>query len=213
MDLQFTDEVLEIVKKATGRHRDDIERATKEAELKIRALENFDEIVGALVTAAVKELVYRERCVTNHRIKTETGQYGGAAKVVVGNSSGVQRAAESCYNKMIGGMRLGSILGKDLRGLAETEASLASGHSYNRALLLRLDPLVPADKRIQDAIPEKKLRKIMEQLRAKYRDRELVNETEKGIPVLMPLGERELASAGSNSKRRKQRAAALAKPR
>lgn len=213
MDVNFTEEVLEIVKKATKRHRDDVEKATEEAEAAIRALDDFDEIVPVLVTAAVKELIYRERCVTNRRIKTETGQYGGAAKVVVGNSKAVQRAAESCYNKMIGSMRLGSILGKDLRPLAETEAALANGHSYNRALFMNLASIVPAEKRVQDAVPEKKLRKIMEQLRTKYRDGESRSESDGEFAVPMPLGENGLASESRPAKRQKQRAAALSKPR
>ena len=170
MDVKFPAEVLAIIKKAASRYPSDIVKATDDAENKIRALPDFDEIVHILIRAAIQEQVYEARHAVTRQIKYETGQYGGPAKVVSGESEGVKRAAISCYQFRIGSTILGLVLGEELLVLAAAENAIGNGHLYNAELLTKLKPLVPEGKRVQDAVSEKKLRAIMESIRKKYED-------------------------------------------
>lgn len=213
MDVQFTEEVIEIARKADRRFPSDIVKATDEAERKIRALPDFDEIVDTLVRSAVRELVYYARHVVTTRIKNETGARCTKAKVVVGKSNGVLRAAESCYNHRIAGTILGMVYGKDLADIAASEAAVGKGHLFNSALAAKLSEIVPAESMVQDAVPETKLRKIMKELQRKLRGGESSLEFVEANSVTLPLGEALGADERHAAKRIKQRAAALAKPR
>lgn len=165
MDVQFPAEILEIIRKSADKHKTDIPAATSEAERKIRARPDFGSVVDTLVRAAIQEQVYVARHRITSRIKYETGQYGGPPKVIAGESVGGRRAAISCYEHRIAGTILGLVLGENLMDIADSEDAIGNGHLFNARLAMALRPLVPDGKYVKDAVPEKKLRVIMENLR------------------------------------------------
>ena len=69
------------------------------------------------------------------------------------------------YNYRIGGTLLGLVFGKDLLGIAEHERAIAEGHTFNARLAEALNPIVPANKRVKDAVAEKRLQMIFRQIR------------------------------------------------
>lgn len=156
--MDIPENVLRIVEEAAGKHPADIPKAVERAEKGIRGLAEFDELVSMLVRNTVQELVYDARHRANTRMRREAGDYGGPAKVVSGDSASLGRVCESVYSYRIAGTVLGLVKGADLQAIAEGERSVASGHLFNVRLCLKLQELVPADKRVQDAVTEKRLR-------------------------------------------------------
>lgn len=90
---------------------------------------------------AVQAILHSERGKLNNDIRRAMTRKAvrpsaGPPKVVVLASAGVQRvAAESLFNLMIGGFRLGDLQGTQLDEIATRERHVADGHR-DRALLL-----------------------------------------------------------------------------
>lgn len=156
--MQYPESFLDIIETTVKEYPSDIDRATEEAEKKIRALPEFAGFVDALVRSAVRELVYDQRHIVNVRTKKQAGYYGGQTKLNR-SANGVLAAYESVYQYHIAGTVLGEILGEDLSDIAANERAIASGHTFNADLCEWLAGLVPEGKKVHQAITEKKLRK------------------------------------------------------
>lgn len=166
--MQWPDEVVSIVTRATERHGENIDKAAEESEVKIRALPEFKQIQEQLVTAAVRELVYDHRHRSNVEMKRETGHYDTQRAFQVGSATAA--AYQSVYDYYISGMQLGSVLGSQLADISASEFAKANGHAFNAQLCLSLKRVVPDDKRVRDCVSEPKLRamftKIQKQAKA-----------------------------------------------
>lgn len=162
----FSEEVYKIVRECVARHATP-EDAAKAAEQRIRALGEFQQLIAAMVTTTVNELVYRERHAVNKALKGSRGEYGQPAKVVVGASTAVNELYQSYYNYSIGASRLGMLMGKELLPLAEIERIQADGHVFNAELLEALHELVPADRQVMQAVNHRKLKVLFETIKRK----------------------------------------------
>jgi hypothetical protein len=164
--MEYPDNVLRIAERAAKQHPDDITKAVDCAERDVRALPEFREIVAVLVRGAVQGLVYEARHQTNRSIRREAGEYGGPAKVS-GASDAVNTVYKSVYDYCIGRTTLGRVLGKELPGIAESERAIAEGHVFNAELCEALSRMVPEERAVKDAVPEKKLRGLFRRLQRK----------------------------------------------
>ena len=157
---QWPQSILSIAKQMAEKYGDDINKATEEAEKQIRKLPEFTELVNRFITHSVRDLIYVERHKENTRIKNGQGAFHSKPQVN-GVCDSVHRALASVYyNYRIGGITLGSTLGGDLLGIAEKEASIAQGHTNNATLCTLLAKIVPEDKTVREAVPEKKLKQL-----------------------------------------------------
>ena len=152
--------VQKVVEDATARYASDIDRATREAMKRIKKLPEYPQLVEMFLEKAVQEMVYDARHIVNVRTKRQAGVYGGKGKVRVGDSSAVRRVTDSMYNYHIAGTVLGLVIGKDLPTIAESELRIGNGHLHNSRLCYYLSRIVPKDKRVKDAVTEKKLREL-----------------------------------------------------
>jgi hypothetical protein len=160
----FEENVINIVRQAVADHPKP-EDAQQAAEQKIRRLPHFRDLLQELVKTAVLDLVHRERSAVNRSLRTQAGQFGQPAKVVVGASQAVCRAYQSYYNYFVGGSMLGMIKGEHLLGLAEQERALAAGHIFNARLLEELGAIVPAGREVQQVVSERRLKNMFERLK------------------------------------------------
>lgn len=101
----------------------------------------------------------------NVAMKRETRQYGGPAKVCVGQSQAVASVSQSLYGYRIGGSVLGSLGRERLLELAVASQNAAEGHQFNASLCNRLAGMVK-DKTVREAVSQNKLRAIFAQLQA-----------------------------------------------
>jgi hypothetical protein len=159
--MEYPTSVLEIAERQAARFPADIDSAVNEAEKAIRRLPEFDSLVDLMVHNAVQELIYSFRHRDKVQMKNDMGQYGGPAKVTSGASAVANRAERSAYEFHMAGTMLGLILGKDLESIAQSEAAIAHGHDFNARLCRRLMSLVPDESRVQDAVSEKRLRRLI----------------------------------------------------
>lgn len=158
---EYPESVLRIAKAAVLKYKEDVQEAVKEANKNVRRLKNFDELVDLLVSKAMQDLVYDVRHTTNVQTRRDEGKYGPGAKVGVGSSEAVQRASQSVLDSyFIGATVLGSLLGKQLQEIEDSERMIANGHNFNAELCSRLKPLVPANKTVRECVSKRKIRTI-----------------------------------------------------
>jgi hypothetical protein len=159
--MRFPKEVYEIVAKAVEKFKSDndesIALATQEAEKKIRALPNFNQMIAELITSSIRELVFDERHNKNVDMKRKAGVYGPPGKVNVVSSKSVREAAGISYQYFVAGMTLGLILGSQLPACADQERRHGEGHFKNYRFLSMLIPLVANDKRVMDCVSKKRI--------------------------------------------------------
>ncbi len=165
--MQYPTEVLEIVSECVEKFPDDIQAAAEEAERSIRLLPGFKVLVNQLVERAVKEMVYAERCKINHARKTASGAYH--TKVKPGHRYAENEEAvkvdTSVYNYYIGGVTLGSLLGRELDEVACSEAEIAKGHLFNVDLCKEVRKYVSDDVQVRQALKADKLQEIFNKVR------------------------------------------------
>jgi hypothetical protein len=163
--IEFPDSVHRIVKRAVAKHPGDgdLDKAVDMAEAQIRRLRAFEDIVGGLVRKGVAQLVHDARHSQNISIRKEAGEYGQPAKVSVGTSAAVTRAATSVYDYYIDGTRLGSVFGRDLLRVADEQQAVAEGHSFNARLCRKLKPLVADDKQVEQVVKPARLKALFKE--------------------------------------------------
>lgn len=157
--------VSDIISSSVQNYPTDMKKALEESLERIKRLPNYRSLVEDLIKGHVQTMIYEARHRQNVRIRRETGQYGQPSKVKVGESKEVRDSYMSCYLYFIGGMTLGQMTGDDLVEIALGEKMKAEGHMYNVKLLEAIQPFVKSDQRVQDAIPEKKLKGIFSRVR------------------------------------------------
>ena len=164
--MKFPEEVLTIVKEANTNNPSKPEDATAEALNGVTGLSSYDELVGMLVEQAVKNLIFDDRHLINVRIKNQAGAYNKTSKTVVGDSPAVRRAEISAYLFNVAGTTLGEVFGKEFLDFADIEDNKAEGHAFNSRLYRRLSDIVPPNKKVKNAITEKKLKALFSELQA-----------------------------------------------
>ena len=165
--MDYPKSVYEIVTRAANKHKQNIESAVAMAVAGVKKLPEYSSIVDSLVYSAIQDLVYDSRHNANTSIKRQSGAYGGKSKIVVGQSVSIQEAYQSIYDIRIAGNILGYIVGKELAGLAEKERATGDGHYVNAKLVESLVAIVPENKRVRDAVTEKRLRVLLKQAQEK----------------------------------------------
>lgn len=164
--MDFPEAVLALVREAEAKNPNDIDEAVETAAKKIRKLPEFDSLVDAFVTRAVRELIHDARHNETRLIKKEAGSYDAIPKVSsVGDA--VNRAAMSVYLYRIAGRTLGDLLGSELEAIAKNENEIAEGHLFNARLMDRLRKMVPEDKRVREAVKESRLNALFKECEKK----------------------------------------------
>jgi hypothetical protein len=156
----------DIVARATRENGDDIPSAVDAAEAGVRRHPEFPDVVDTLVRDAIQGAVYAARGLSNRELKSETC-YGGPAKVRVGDSESIGRVYQSVFDYYIGSRTLGDLLGSELEDVEVNETEKAAGHMFNARLAAELRKVVPADKRVREAVSQKKLEKLFKSLRGR----------------------------------------------
>lgn len=162
----FPESVRKAVLEAVRRSPQDTGRAIDFAEQAIRGLPEFGDLLSKLVRSAVEDLVYDVRHSLN-RATRRGGEAppGAASRATLGGTTAAREVYRSAYDYHIAGTSLGSILGKDLLGLAKREHEMAGGHLFNARLCEALRPLVADMETVKSAVPnEKKLKAIFARL-------------------------------------------------
>lgn len=122
-----------------------------------------DELKEALIDLAIRELIYRNRCVFNKTLKREVLSSDPKLKPL---SDSVMGAASSFYDLYVGSNRLGSILGKQLLPLAADERATAEGHIDNAQFFESIATRykIPPEGRVEDYVKEIELRRLYTKL-------------------------------------------------
>ncbi len=140
-----------------------IEDATAELMSTIVDDPEYDQWSAMIRRRFCQGLIYDARHKSNVELKRQSGQYGGPGRVSMASES-VNQTCISVFQHYIAGRTLGSLLGKELAGIANSESEIAAGHQFNAALLRWLEGKVPAEKRVADAVSEKALTKVYRNL-------------------------------------------------
>jgi hypothetical protein len=168
---------LQLAKESISKHGD-VQDAIGAFRSALREHDEFPSLVEVLFGVATAELIYEQRHSINIATKRANGDYGKPGKTIVGESKTIQSMYERFF---FGGQCLGDILGERLSGLAESEEAQAHGHGLNAALLNRLSKIVPEDKTVRQAVTEKKLRQLWNQVKKSLSDRDGVSEADRRI--------------------------------
>lgn len=170
--MEFPESILSKCREASRKHANDIPKAIEEAERNIRALPEFREWAGSLITQAISDLVYAARHTDNQAIKRRNGSYGGQAKVNPAASSEVKRLYDDLYQYRIGGRTLGDLKGSELKPIADHERSIAANHTLNALLLESLikEPGFDEDKPVRDFVKPQRLKTIYQRCEKKSRE-------------------------------------------
>ncbi len=162
--VECPESIREIISKAATKFRDDIKKAVKGAEEQIVKCEEFEEFKKLAVTRFVRELIHDSRSQQNGVLRAQLGHSGpsksGLSEVTA------QVAMISVFHHCIDGRSLGSILGTELACIRDACGERAKGELFNAGLVEALMPLVPADKRVDQAVTEAKLRKIYQTIQS-----------------------------------------------
>lgn len=156
----YSETILEAAKLATEQHPEDISQAVDCAEKRIRELPEFQAHIDAFVRQSVQELVYRFRCQSNAEVRR--GYAVPRPKVIVGQSKTVNGAYAEYYGFHVAGRTLGSVMGKELEAIADSEQRTGDGYHFRARLARLLCEIVPADKTVRQSVNGKKLMAIFE---------------------------------------------------
>lgn len=166
MEFEFPEWMSGIVERAAEAYPSAIDQAWKEAEAEIREHKEFPDIREQLISYAIRRHVYVARGESNRVVKVGfTSSDRNPTKVNGLCDTYKKICRENVYSYKIGSKALGDILGKELARLAETQFSIASGHTFNGKVLEYLAGVVPADDTpVRKAIKEKKLYATMKRI-------------------------------------------------
>lgn len=164
------EEIRKLVKEAVEKFNE-IDDQVQWLEVEARKLPDYKSFMAGLLHTAFYALVWKQRSKVSRKTKAR------ATKRKVNPHDDV---ADVIYRRVFGdtiyinGRTLNEIFGKDLLPLAEAEEAIGKGHSKNATFLRRLHPLVPAEKKVGETVPDK-------QLKALYRT--VVNEDDEGLAM------------------------------
>ncbi len=165
--MELPESILNAVSKGAKMHPDSVKKATDHANKACEKLPEFVEWRDNLVWCALQDQVHEARHTMNRQVRNEQGCYGGPAKVVSGASKAVDAAARSVYLYHIAGKTLGNLFGEDLLNLSKTQHETAKGYTFNGRLLEKLHRLVPKTKQVREAVTEKRLKALFQEVGGK----------------------------------------------
>lgn len=159
--------LLDSVRKIVEDHPESIDAALEKAVKAVHRMPERETFIATLERQAIREIVCGFRHQINVTFRNGNGDYATKPRAEIDAS--VSKVYESIYNYVIAGMAIGWLVGKDLTRLAEMERNRADGHVFNAKFLESIiaSGAVGEDQRVMDAIPEKRLRKIFDQLNGK----------------------------------------------
>lgn len=160
--MEIPQEVREIVRSAYAEYPEDMGAALELAIKMVSQSENYEDLRQSLVARAIEGLLQEERHILNTQLRKASGGYGEPAKVRIGGSRAVADVFRSYYAYAIGGRTLGSLLGKELKPLADKEMALAGGHMFRARLLMSLNEVVGPEESVQDRLTEAQLKKVFQ---------------------------------------------------
>lgn len=152
--------VVDAVEAAVKKYPNSIDEAAEAAEIAIRKLSTFEDVVSQLITSAVRDIVYDVRHVNNVKTKRQTGRYDTVPRTNVATSESVQEVYRSVYDYAIAGMTLGSLSGEDLDKVAASETAIAEGHRFNASLCVELRKKVKDGQQVREVFKEEALRRL-----------------------------------------------------
>lgn len=158
--MRYPEFVLEIAKACSEKHETDIDAAVVEAEQLMRTNVDFEDVVGKLISDAIRDLIHDFRHQVDKAIRKEVGFYGQPGKVRVGDSTSVNKAYESLFQYRIGGTVLGMLSGADLDRLELQETAIARGHTFNASLCREVRRRVTDTAVVKDVLSEAQLKAI-----------------------------------------------------
>lgn len=166
--MQFPDSFLVVIREKTNRYGSDIAKAVEESEKALRKLPEFESQIEAMVTNAIRDLVYDERHVINVKLKRESGRYNNES-TMKGLDPSIVKVHQSLYEYFIAGTTLGDLYGKQLSQIADNENAIAEGHQFNAGLCNWLRKVVPDEKQVKQVVSEKQLRNIFSKVKEEIR--------------------------------------------
>lgn len=170
--MDFSEEVLDIVRHSVAKYPNDVAKATDYAEERIRKLATFQSLVNSMITTSVQTLVYRARQTSNLALRRSAGGVGSTPKFNAAESKSFAEVEASYFNYYIGGRTLGSVLGSELPDIISEEDAQVEAHSANAEICRALAKLVPPDKTVQQTLTDAKLKKIFETVHRRHARRE-----------------------------------------
>ncbi len=165
--MELPESILDAVNKAARRYPDSVKDATNAAKRVCKKLPEFAEWNDSLVWCALQDQVHEARHTMNRQTRNEQGCYGGPAKVVSGASEAVHEVARSVYLYHIAGKTLGNLFGEDLLNISKGQLETSKGYLFNSRLLEKLHKMVPKTKQVREAVTEKRLKALFQEVGAK----------------------------------------------
>lgn len=174
--MQLPQEFYDIITACTEKWADDSRKAAKLAWRRVKKLENYQELVDQLVRDAIQQKVNDMRHTIKYeqlRVIRDPANDDGrkkepvnrdnipSPKVVVGRGKAAASVARQAYDLMFAGKTLGNIFRHELDGIATSERNKSNGHMKNAALAEALQSMVPDNKKVRDAVSERKLRTVI----------------------------------------------------
>ncbi len=177
--MDYPEKLIEIAKVDAIEYGEDTSKATDEIEKKASKLKEFPKWGKQLIWLAIRELVYDIRHKDNVARRKAAGDYTKPAKVKPGED--VRSVYRSLYRYFISGTMLGLIRGEDLEGIAKSERAVGEGHIFNARLANRLSEIVPKNKTVEQAVTEKRLAIIFQQVEEDQEFSKAVVEEDQGF--------------------------------
>lgn len=160
--------IWDLIKRVCKQYPSDSEKAANEAERRLKRLKDYPIYAEIMARRAIRDLVFDQWHTSNRKIKKDAKEWPGQdPKVVIGKSKAVQRVAAEVWNFHIAGTLLGKIVCNELPDIGDRELKIAGGYSFRGHLCHRLYKMVPKNKRdltVSQAISEKKVHKVFEEL-------------------------------------------------
>lgn len=160
--MELSNRIYDIIREADEKNPDDIPAGVAYASKKLREEPDFQSWVESFVTHSIQEMIYDVRHQKSQQIKAQAGGYVAPTKVSSSSKTTNVVLAE-VYQYRIAGRTLGLLLGSELTEIAANQSEIAEGFLFNARLCERLSRLVPEDKTVKDAVPERKLRDLFKQ--------------------------------------------------
>lgn len=148
----------------------DLEAAIATAVQRVRALENFNDLLQEMVFDAVRSLVYASRHKVNVAIKRDCGHFTAPSRVTAAGRAAVERVYETVYNYKIGGKEIGMLTRDELLAVGEAEGAKEAGHRFNRLLVTELAKRVKDGKTVRECVKEAALQDLFTRTEAAARE-------------------------------------------
>jgi hypothetical protein len=158
------EQLLKMVEKANSAHPSSVDDALEFLIQKWGGHPARPAWAEELEIRALRQMLHDNRHKLMVSLRKKYGAYGAAS---TGLSTGAANAVAEMMlldHYSINGQPLGSILGKDLPGLANGEFENGKTRMFNAELLRKLSKIVPGDKQVREAVSETRVRKLFRDL-------------------------------------------------